>query len=61
MADTTYYPFRLTETVLTDSDFGLGRVFWWMDKRFENGVNGAVVVYKWTQAYHTDTLIRVNR
>ena len=57
MADTTYYPFRLTETVLTDSDFGFGSgVFGGWISDLENGVNGAVVVYKWTQAYHTDTV-----
>jgi hypothetical protein len=57
MADTHYYPFRLTDTVLTDSDFGFGSgVFGGWISDLENGVNGAVVVYKWTQAYHTDTV-----
>lgn len=57
MADTTYYPFRLTATVLTDSDFGFGSgVFGGWISDLEDGIKGAAVVYQWTQAHHTDTV-----
>jgi hypothetical protein len=46
MADTTYYPFRLTETVLTDSDFGFGSgVFGGLDMRFRKCVSTVLLLY----------------